>query len=54
MYLFLYYLLTHPLIVAIGRSIDVGSRPEGKDAIPTKDWLRFFARPGISITQSFL
>ena len=29
-----------------GRSIDIASRPEGQGAQPTKDWLRFWARPG--------
>lgn len=31
---------------AIGRSIDIASRPEGQGAGPTKDWLRFWSRPG--------
>lgn len=31
---------------AIGRSIDIASLPEGDGLGPTKDWLRFWARPG--------
>lgn len=31
---------------AIGRSIDVASRPPGQGAGPTKDWIRFWSRPG--------
>ena len=31
---------------AIGRSIDIGSLPPGEGNGPTKDWLRFWARPG--------
>ena len=31
---------------AIGRSIDVASRPPGQGGGPTKDWLRFWSRPG--------
>ena len=31
---------------AVGRSIDIASRPEGQGAGPTKDWLRFWAMPG--------
>ena len=31
---------------AIGRSIDVASKPPDRGSGPTKDWLRFFAMPG--------
>ena len=36
---------------AIGRSLDVASKSEGQGA-PTKDWLRFFSRPGDCIYPS--
>ena len=31
---------------AIGRSIDVATRPPSPGTSPTKDWLRFWSMPG--------